>query len=213
MKRLHTMIPLLLLLFLTTALASCGDKPGADSKSPSAPESGPDSAPAVTAPPTQAAPLRILLPAGSCADIVAQIPAAELTLQLDESPSADASKNALLDGSADLILLSPQSAADLYLSGKMVQLVALLSPGDPTLPEAMECLVASSDFLAQEGDLISRFLAAYQSSAARVSAPEASLITGWDMVDLVQQSLEAQYEAQPDPGRTIPDGKFYFIPS
>lgn len=212
MKRLHSMIPLLLLLLLLTTLASCGDKQKADSQAPSAPASGSTPATTTENPPSQAAPLRILLPAGSCADIVAQIPAAELTLKLSEASSAEASKKALLDGSADLILLSPQSAADLYRSGKKVQLVALLSPCDPTLPDSMECLLAYSDFLAQNGDVISHFLTAYQSSAERVSAAEALLTTGWDMVDLVQQSLEVQYEAQPDPGRSIPDGKFYYVP-
>lgn len=213
MKQLQTMLPLFLLLFSFAFLASCGDKPEAEAEPPSTPESEQASAEDGTNPPNQTAPLRILLPASGCADIVAQIPADVLTIELSESTSSEASKAALLDGSADLILLSPQSAADLYRNGKKVQLVGLASPGDPTLPDSMECLLASSDFLAQESALISRFFAAYQSSAERMSSPEALLATGWDMLDLVQQSLEAQYEAQPDPGRSIPDGKFYFIPS
>lgn len=159
-------------------------------------------------------PLRLALPNGICAQVVAKIPTSALPLQLVTPENPNVAKDLLLKScSSNLILLSPQGAAELYRSGNSVQLVALVSSGTSGDWDSMECLVSEAGFLENHRDLISRFLTEYERVVSSKQVEGAFLATGWDMVDLVQQALEAQYEQNPDSNHSIPDGKFYYLPS
>lgn len=213
--KLQNLCPLVLALLLLLTLGACG-KPNSDPTPPTDPNSKTESQtkPDTNPPKGDTTPLRLALPKGTCAQVVAKIPTSDLPLQLVLLDTPKIAKDLLLKScSSDLILLSPQSSAELYRSGNSVQLVALVSPGTPDDFDHMECLVSETGFLEMHRDQISRFLTAYQSVVSSEQVQDAFLATGWDMVDLVQQALEVQYEQNPDSSHSIPDGKFYYLPS
>lgn len=213
--KLRNLCPLVLALLLLLTLGACG-KPKSDPTPPTDLNSKTESQtkPDPNSSKGDSTPLRLALPKGICAQVVAKIPTSDIPLQLVILDTPEIAKDLLLkSSSSDLILLSPQSAAELYRSGNSVQLVALVSRGTSDDFDRMECLVSEAGFLERHRDLMPRFLTAYQRVVSSDQVQNAFLATGWDMVDLVQQALEAQYEQNPDSNHTIPDGKFYYLPS
>lgn len=156
--------------------------------------------------------IHLALPLGTAATICSRISSAEMEIVVSPPTSTTDAKTALLEGSVDFALLSPQSAAELYRNGKNVQVVAVVSSDDELL-DSMGCLVGRTDYLKENGVLVAKFLSAYADTIQKDKINDAIFFTGWDMLDLVQQSLEAQFELQPDPNHSIPDGNFYYIPT
>jgi hypothetical protein len=154
--------------------------------------------------------LNLALPNGTCATICSKIPTEELEISLTTPIDPEDAESALLNGTVDFALLSPQNAADLYRSGNMVQIVAVVSLGDA---DSMECLVGRTEYLEKNPEFLSLFFAVYEKTFQEENISGSFFATGWDMLDLVQQSLEAQFEKQPGPSRSVPDGNFYYIPS
>lgn len=213
MKR-RNLLTLLLALLLCLSLGACGAKQNDPTPSPDSKESGQEQAMPETNPPSQTtSPLRLALPEGTCAELVATIPTSSLPVQLKTIDKPQEAKDLLKTASTDLILLSPQEAAELYRSGNAVQLVALVSLGSADDPDSLQCMVGSAAFLAANPELVSRFLTEYETLVSSGTIEGAYLATAWDMVDLVQQSLEEQYAKAPDSKHSIPDGKFYYLPS
>lgn len=212
--RRRNLLSLVLALLLFLSLAACNTV----NKDPAPPTNGNENAqeqpsPETNPPTEHTTPLRLLLPEGLCAQVVAKINASTLPLQLQKLDKPQEAKDFLLKStSTDLILLSPQEAAELYRSGNAVQLVALVSLGSLEEPDSMQCLVGSAAFLEANRTFVARFLTEYEGVVSSGAIEGAFLATGWDMVDLVQQSLEEQYAKTPDSKHSIPDGKFYYLP-
>ena len=148
--------------------------------------------------------LRLLLSEGPSADACAVYERPALSNDMQERADA------LADGSADIVSLSPQTAADLFRSGTEVQVIAVSAPGDRDVPDSMECLVALRSWLTEDPDRADTFLAQLAQAVPQVEG--AYLATGWDMLDLVQADLEAQYSDAPSPDRTVPDSSFFYLP-
>lgn len=209
MKSYYNSLLALLTFFLLISLCACEKKAQNETDPTQQAKSNPSQA--VSAGHHEA--LRITVPDGTCADLLAQIPAEELTLFLQTDKDSTAAKTALQSGNVDLILLSPQNAAELYRNQKKVQVFAVVTPATPSDPDRMECLVGNASVLHEKGEQLDQLLAAYQARVEQANEQNAILASGYDMMDLVQSSLEAQYEQTPDPSHSIPDGDFYFIPS
>lgn len=212
MKRLHPLPLLFFALLLVLTLNACGTEP---SQEPSPPEEeSMDTLPedSTAQPDISVETLRLFLPKDAFFDVVSTVSTQSsnaFTLSIEEDSTASA-QAALLDGRADLVVLSPQNAATLYRNGEKVQIVAVIAPGDPTLLDSLSCLVGKADFLSEQHMLLSDFFKACTSAVLRSSSSDAFFATGWNMVDLVQQSLEDQYAQSPDPAHSIPDGAFYY---
>lgn len=211
--RRRNLLPLVLALLLFLSLAACKTA----NEEPTPPTNGNENAQESSSPQTNptsehTTPLRLLLPDGFCAQVVAKINGSTLPLQLQPLDKPQEAKDSLTSASTDLTLLSPQEAAELYRNGNAVQLVALVSLGIPEEADSMQCLVGSAAFLEANRALVSRFLTEYEGIVSSGAIEGAFLATGWDMVDLVQQNLEEQYAQTPDATHSIPDGKFYYLP-
>lgn len=148
--------------------------------------------------------LRLLLPEGPTANICAVY--SELGLSNDMQERAAA----LTDGSADIVALSPQTAAELFRNGTEVQVIAVSSQGERGVPDSMECLVALRPWLEEDPTRADAFLAKIGQAVPQVE--DAYLATGWDMLDLVQADLEAQYLDAPTSNHTVPDSSFFYLP-
>lgn len=152
----------------------------------------------------QSGTLRLLLPEGPSADACAVYERPVLSDDMRERADA------LATGSADIVSLSPQTAADLFRSGTEVQVIAVSAPGDRDVPDSMECLVALRSWLEENPEQADTFLTQFAQAVPQVEG--AYLATGWDMMDLVQADLEAQYIDAPSPDRTVPDSSFFYLP-
>lgn len=152
----------------------------------------------------QSGALRLLLPEGPTADLCAVYFEPNLSSDMQERTVA------LTDGSADIVALSPQTAAELFRGGTEVQVIAVSSPGERGVPDSMECLVALRSWLEEDPARVDDFLAQIGQAVPQVE--DAYLSTGWDMLDLVQSELEAQYLDKPTPDRTVPDSGFFYLP-
>ncbi len=159
--------------------------------------------------------IRLSLPDGICADLVQQMTGMADSLQVNPLDAEQDAAALLTDGTADLVLLSPKRAATLYNSGTAVQVVAVVDPGKYGA-DSMVCLVSTAAYLADNRELIQRFLTAYQETASASKQENALCVTGWDMLDMVQKELEAQYMLSstlpPEGDFGIPPGGFYYIP-
>ena len=204
MKRQNYLSLLLTVLLSLFLLSACGDEivtpPPPDSSAgtvqdgDTAQNSGQD----------QTGALRLLLPEGPSFDVCAVY--AEPGLSSDMQERADA----LVAGRADIVSLSPQTAADLFRGGIEVQIIAVSAPDDRNVPDSMECLVALRSWLEVNPASADAFLSQFAQAVPQVEG--AYLATGWDMLDLVQADLEAQYLAAPSPDRTVPDSSFFYLP-
>lgn len=192
----------LCLLLLLSACASKQDAPPAEpsSKETQAPETPTNSSPPST--------LHIALWDASSASPLPLLNSEALPLTTTDVHTEEAAGKQLLDARVDLALLSPQAAANLYRAGEDVQVIAVLSAWDASSPNDLDCLVATTSTLAAKQTEISQLLLAYAETEE-----EHFLATAWDMVDLVQQSLELQYEANPTPAYSVPDGNFFYLPT
>lgn len=157
--------------------------------------------------------LHLALPNGTCATICIRIPSEELEITLTTPIDSEDASTALLDGTVDIALLSTQNAAKLYRSGEPVQVIAVVSAGNPDDLDSMECLVGRTEYLQNNSKLIAQFFSSYEKTAQQENISDFFFSTGWDMLDLVQQNLESQFEKQPDPNHSIPDGNFYYLTS
>ena len=212
MNKVKYLFPLLFSFLLLCCLYACTNTSVDDDSEQPVPDSQKQEETDPSKNTNETAGIHLSLPNGICADICNSIPSDELTVQLSESDSSK-DATALLNGTVDLALLSPQSAAELYRSGQKVQIVAVVSLGDPELLDSMECLVGCTDYLKNQETVVAKFILLYQQTAQENSIDDAILITGWDMLDLVQQNLELQFEKQPNLNQYIPDQNFFYIPS
>lgn len=206
--------PFLLSIFLLFSLVACSKKQSEE------PVASPDQQTQNTTDPSSTESnssidsIRLALPNGTSAQsICSLIPKQDFEIVISTSNETEQISALLFDGTVDLILLSPQEASSLYRSGKTIQIVAVVSPASSEQLDSMECLVGQQDYLTQHSEQIAQFLTAYGNVVAKNDAANGFLSTGWDMLDLVQENLEAQYLAQPDSNPFIPDGNFFYLPS
>lgn len=210
MKRLGALLSLLLCLCMLTTLVSCGKAPVGGEETPKEPET--QDSPTQPSTEGDAASIRLALPDGISAELSGSLPTDDVAIQITEFQTAQEIAAALLDQEVDLAQLSPQTAASLYRSGSPIQVVAVVSAGNAQTPDSMGLLVGLQDYLAKEGELVASFLSLYDIAVKETQDERATLATGWDMMDLVQQELEAQYAANPDPSHAIPDQGFFYLP-
>ena len=204
MKRQNYLPLLLIVLLLLFSLTACGGETAAPPQPDSPSETVQDGDSDQNSGQDQSSTFRLLLPEGPTAEACALYTEPRLSSNMRERADA------LVDGNADIVSLSPQTAADLFRSGTEVQIIAVTAPGDRDVPDSMECLVALRSWLEKDRAKVDAFLAQLAQTVSQVEG--AYLATGWDMMDLIQADLEAQYIDAPSPDRTVPDSSFFYLP-
>lgn len=196
----------ILLFLLLLALSACSkeEAPGDIDEPPAVTNENP---PENEEPEAGKATISVSVPAG-LTEFFQSLTAPDLTVTVLEESSNASSDSGLYE--ADLFALSPREAADLYSSDQSIRLLAVVDPGDPDVRNSMICLAAKDAYVVERSELIDQFLALYKEAADEDEV--AYCATGWDMLDLVQVELEAQYQEDPRPELSIPDSGLFYLP-